>query len=105
MLLPYPAQHHRNPLLLAVLLVDALGTGRFAPFSFLYFHGRVEEVAGRAAGDVRGLRVRGLGRRRGVARGAGLTFSELEAGHWPVASVPNELVELLAEIASERVRP
>jgi hypothetical protein len=33
------------------------------------------------------------------------TFRELEAGHWPMVSVPDELVALLAEIASQRVRP
>jgi pimeloyl-ACP methyl ester carboxylesterase len=33
------------------------------------------------------------------------TFRELEAGHWPMVSVPDELVVLLAEVASEGGRP
>jgi hypothetical protein len=35
----------------------------------------------------------------------GWTFRELEVGHWPMLSVPDALVALLADIASERVRP
>ena len=35
----------------------------------------------------------------------GWTFRELEAGHWPMVSVPDELVALLADVASGRGRP
>jgi pimeloyl-ACP methyl ester carboxylesterase len=33
------------------------------------------------------------------------TFRTLESGHWPMVSVPDELVALLAEVASEHGRP
>lgn len=32
-------------------------------------------------------------------------FRTLETGHWPMVSAPDELVALLAEVASEHVRP
>jgi hypothetical protein len=35
----------------------------------------------------------------------GWTFRELEAGHWPMVAVPDELVALLADVASGRGRP
>src|SRR5215212_6103084 len=45
--------------------------------------GRPEPAAGGAAGDVRRVRVRGLGRRRGVAGRAGLDVPR--ARGWPLA--------------------
>ena len=56
----------------------------------------------RAAGYLCEVRVRGLGRRHGDARGAEVGLRRLEAGHWPMVSAPEALVAFLAEATSER---